>query len=488
MNAMKGLLLGTAAGLVAMSSAQAADLPVKAKPVEYVKVCSLYGAGFFYVPGTNTCLKIGMYLRSDHAYGSTAAAYTLGGAAGGYDRVNTTLYGYRARMNLTTDWRTQSDYGVIRAYAAIIAQQSSGDATGATGVAGILRAFIQFAGFTVGHAVSYFDFFNGANYGYMPSTWGASTGVLGTDLVAYTWQLGNGVSASIDIEDGSVARRKQVVNASGGASFSSIGATTSDVQAPWSPDIAGNIRIDQAWGSAQLSGALHNMSGGYYAGLGAPNGTAIVSANGHPGDEWGYAIQGGFRLLNFLMPKDTFETSAYYCNGATTYCVSSNANAIYGSGNSLGYGVAPDGVFTTGGSIEKIESWGFQAAYEHFWNAQWRTAVVGGYTEVNYGGTATAMVCGTAPNSVNQFGFALASGTCNPDFSQTSISTRTAWNPHPSLEIGLDLIWTHLDTAFAGATTTAAFAPANGRAQGPYTFENQDRFIGLLRFQKNVLP
>src|SRR5215468_9019279 len=69
MTAMKGLLLGTAAGLVAVASAQAADLPVKAKPVEYVKVCSLYGAGFFYVPGTDTCLKIGMYLRSDHAYG-----------------------------------------------------------------------------------------------------------------------------------------------------------------------------------------------------------------------------------------------------------------------------------------------------------------------------------------------------------------------------------------------------------------------------------
>ena len=77
MNAMKGLLLGTAAGLVAMSSAQAADLPVKAKPVEYVKVCSLYGAGFFYVPGTDTCLKIGMYVRSDHGYGQGANANVI---------------------------------------------------------------------------------------------------------------------------------------------------------------------------------------------------------------------------------------------------------------------------------------------------------------------------------------------------------------------------------------------------------------------------
>ena len=47
-------LLGSAASLVAVTGAQAADLPVKAKPVEYVKVCSLYGAGFWYVPGTDT--------------------------------------------------------------------------------------------------------------------------------------------------------------------------------------------------------------------------------------------------------------------------------------------------------------------------------------------------------------------------------------------------------------------------------------------------
>jgi len=78
MRAIKGLLLASAAGLAAMTSAQAADLPVKAKPVEYVKVCSLYGAGFFYVPGTDTCLKIGMYLRADTFYGAAAGGYYIG--------------------------------------------------------------------------------------------------------------------------------------------------------------------------------------------------------------------------------------------------------------------------------------------------------------------------------------------------------------------------------------------------------------------------
>ncbi|MCC7347256.1 MAG: porin, partial [Variibacter sp.] len=61
MKMVKGLLLGTAAGIVAVSGAQAADLPVKARAVEYVKVCSIYGAGFYYIPGTDTCIKLGGY-------------------------------------------------------------------------------------------------------------------------------------------------------------------------------------------------------------------------------------------------------------------------------------------------------------------------------------------------------------------------------------------------------------------------------------------
>ena len=65
MNMIKGLLLGSAATIVAVAGAQAADLPVKAKPVEYVKVCSAYGAGFFYIPGTQSCMRIyGGYLRN----------------------------------------------------------------------------------------------------------------------------------------------------------------------------------------------------------------------------------------------------------------------------------------------------------------------------------------------------------------------------------------------------------------------------------------
>ena len=66
MKLVKSLLLGSAAGLAAIAGAQAADLPAKkAVAVEYVRVCSAYGAGFFYIPGTETCLRIGGRVRAD---------------------------------------------------------------------------------------------------------------------------------------------------------------------------------------------------------------------------------------------------------------------------------------------------------------------------------------------------------------------------------------------------------------------------------------
>ena len=70
MKLVKSLLLGSAAGIVAVGSAVAADLPVrKAAPVDYVQVCSQFGTGYFFIPGTDTCLKIGGRVRYNMVYG-----------------------------------------------------------------------------------------------------------------------------------------------------------------------------------------------------------------------------------------------------------------------------------------------------------------------------------------------------------------------------------------------------------------------------------
>ena len=89
MKMVKSLLLGSAAGLVAVAGAQAADLPVKAKPVQYVKICSLYGAGFYYIPGTDTCLKVGGWVRVYDAWGANGNS-TNGALATGQNSTRAT--------------------------------------------------------------------------------------------------------------------------------------------------------------------------------------------------------------------------------------------------------------------------------------------------------------------------------------------------------------------------------------------------------------
>src|SRR5262249_17407965 len=111
MNMVKSLLLGSAAGLVAVAGAQAADLPVKAKPVEYVRICRLYGEGFFYIPGTDTCLKIGGWVRYDQYFGNTGGSGNpfLSGAAGRNDSFDSADYQTRARTVISFDVRTQTE-------------------------------------------------------------------------------------------------------------------------------------------------------------------------------------------------------------------------------------------------------------------------------------------------------------------------------------------------------------------------------------------
>ena len=59
MTLIKSLLLGSAAGIVAVATAQAADLPTrKAAPVEYVRVCNVGGITGWTLPGSDTCVKL----------------------------------------------------------------------------------------------------------------------------------------------------------------------------------------------------------------------------------------------------------------------------------------------------------------------------------------------------------------------------------------------------------------------------------------------
>src|ERR1700753_3071138 len=119
MKSIRGLLLGTGAVIFATAGAQAADLPLKAKAVEYVRVCSLYGAGFYYIPGTDTCIKLGGYLRADlNIQGGRSGQPFWNGDPGVQDRFVNEYNAY-SRLAVTLDTRTATEYGVVRTFGQI---------------------------------------------------------------------------------------------------------------------------------------------------------------------------------------------------------------------------------------------------------------------------------------------------------------------------------------------------------------------------------
>ncbi len=126
MKMVKSLLLGSAAALAAVTAGQAADLPVKAKPVEYVKVCSLYGAGFYYMPGTDMCIKIGGWTRAEVSYGINGNSSTGWWNNDVNNRTTNNMWS-RERGYITADAREQTAYGVARGYIAVgISSQNTG--------------------------------------------------------------------------------------------------------------------------------------------------------------------------------------------------------------------------------------------------------------------------------------------------------------------------------------------------------------------------
>ena len=79
MTLIKSLLLGSAAGIVAVASAQAADLPTKkAAPVEYVRVCNVGGITGWTLPGSDTCVKFSGYITAQVEGGNLNNQYTWG--------------------------------------------------------------------------------------------------------------------------------------------------------------------------------------------------------------------------------------------------------------------------------------------------------------------------------------------------------------------------------------------------------------------------
>ena len=194
---IKSLLLGSAAALAAVSGAHAADAIVAAEPepLEYVRICDAYGAGYFFIPGTETCLKVGGRVRTE---GEWYDAYNPNSKVG-------TLWHTRAELSLDT--ATDTEYGPLKTNTVIRWDWSDGNSTSTK----LLFANISLGGFLVGKADSQYNSYIGYA-GDVINDDVIYDGPYELNQLTYEYDAGNGFSAVISLEDSNSASDSTTYN------------------------------------------------------------------------------------------------------------------------------------------------------------------------------------------------------------------------------------------------------------------------------------
>jgi len=501
--------------------AQAADLPARAKAIEHVRICSLYGAGFWYIPGTDTCIKVGGYMRVDTTFNASAAygapAY-VGDIAFG-DRFSDFMIS-RSRMGLTIDTRTATEYGVVRTFALGDFQfQNFGTSDPAVvgappSVLGGLNApllsnagggyvpvgylFIQFAGFSIGKSASAFatpwNGYPGNNTSYLI---GGHDTVTGVNNIQYTAQFAGGASASIGLDDPTIYNRTPLYNLASGIGGMGFGVNSYE---GWVyPDLVGRIRLEQVWGLFQVSGAVHHVGATYNAlsASGGPTAASILS--GHPDSQVGGAVMAALQIKNIPTGAgDDIKLDATWAKGDTKQVISTSGTSPsfamlggvpsqFGPDNSYGFGATTDGLFmpvtfaasgvTGDGKIHLTESWGVRGGYNHNWNPYWSSGLWGGAGWVRYDDTARREYC--AAFSLTHPGLG-TSYSCDPNFSAAMLGLITRWTPVQNLTLSGEIGLFRLHQNFNGAST---FSP--GTSVHSYTFHDQETAYLNVRVQRN---
>jgi len=388
--------------------ALAADvLPTKAGP-SYVRTCTMKSGEEefkgYYIPGTDTCIRIGGYAWAE-GYFNTFSNYP-----------NTFDKGYSvATGGLIVDARTNTDYGVLRSYLETRFKWrtsepwSDGPDNGRSNQLEVWNAYIQFGGFTFGHAQSFFDFYANADViGTDPGTIGSD---IRTNLIAYTLEFGDGFSTSLALED--AAERM-----SGVAPVDpTLPGVFDDYQAGQQvPDIVANLKYEGEWGSAQISGALHQV--------GALDFFQPLQRT----DTWGYAVQAGVMFnLPMLGEGDTFYLQSAYVDGATAYLGLQDPSGDY----------SPPDAFVGPFGLSKVSGWNVTASLKHNWNEKWSSAVFGGYASYKFDDALAEMIYG-------------ASGGKN-----ANVGGYLSWTPVDKLQIALQY-----DYTYNSASNYLVFAPA----------------------------
>jgi len=191
----KSLLLGSAAALFAVTGARAADAVIIPEPeaVEYVRVCDAYGTGYFYIPGSETCMRISGYVRVDIGFGGLR-----GSDYDDLDGSDNDTYNVRSRATVNIDTRRDTEYGTLGTDIELRAQyDTNGDSVGdgnpfyeTAHEFEVIQALITLGGFAVGKTDSTFTTFTGYGGSVIADGDAGGYGPFGTNQMSYTFTSG----------------------------------------------------------------------------------------------------------------------------------------------------------------------------------------------------------------------------------------------------------------------------------------------------------
>ena len=401
----KSILLGSAAALAAVAGASAADLPSKkAAPAQYVKICDAAGAGYFYIPGSDTCLKISGYAELDVVYNTLRNTFVLNPARNGVvvgaataKRDNNT-FGVDTEIQL--DAVTKTSWGNLHTYIAFEAEKTLADGTR---VAYLDNAYLEFAGITAGKHESFYHNIGGLYSGYQTPDYA-------TNLLAYTASFGGGFSATASFEDAIGPGRSVGID----EAFVAAPLPLTSLNGTRVPDIIGALRVKQGWGEASLIGGYHQTTFNENATVGGANHTAT-----------GYGVMGYVSInLPMLAAGDSIAFQGAWERNALRFAGlgASSVNGWQNTNVDVSYGKDAAGNLGVRGQT----GYSLLAYFKHNWTPSVSSEIEGSYGVVRYSnnGLATANL-----------------GTNN--YSEWRIGHLLAWHPVKNMEIGIDTAYQH---------------------------------------------
>jgi hypothetical protein len=315
----------------------------------------------------------------------------------------------------------------------------------------------------------------------------ATTGAAGINQIAYTWQLGNGMTFNIGADD---PRSGSLSNLSTAALTSVIANPTTNRHGVSHPDPWVSFRVSQAWGRASIAAIGHHNQAQYYS-ANTPGFTGCTGANAnttfcdYPDDKWGWAVIGGAEIkMDWLSPGSRFGFYGTYGQGASRITRNTQATLdLYGSGNQVAFGFNTDSVYINGSQQQLTTSWAVGGGFEYFWTRNFSSTVYGGYTGTEYNSTVIngGWFCGRGGAAAQAV--AIAAANCDPSYNFFQVGTHHDWFPVSGFRLAVDVIYSRILTSFEGQTVTL---PKSGaRPAGAYLVKDEGLTSVMFRAQRS---